>query len=42
MTAPKQGSIVRKLFVTLFGLAALGVGVWLFRSKKRRSAGPRA
>jgi hypothetical protein len=45
MTASRQGPFGRKLFLSLFGLAALGVGVWLFRSKRgrrssRRTTGP--
>jgi LPXTG-motif cell wall-anchored protein len=28
-----------KLSLLMLGLAALGVGVWLFRSKRRKSVG---
>jgi LPXTG-motif cell wall-anchored protein len=31
----------RKASLALLGLAGLGVGVWLFRSKRRRSSGRR-
>jgi LPXTG-motif cell wall-anchored protein len=35
----KRGEpLSRKLSLTLLGLAGLGVGVWLFRSKRRRSS----
>jgi hypothetical protein len=35
----KRGeSLSRKLSLTLLGLAGLGVGVWLFRSKRRGSS----
>jgi cbb3-type cytochrome oxidase subunit 3 len=35
-----QQRLSKRFFLGLFGLAGLGVGVWLFRSqrKKRRSA----
>jgi hypothetical protein len=34
----KRGeALSRKLSLALLGLAGLGVGIWLFRSKRRRS-----
>jgi hypothetical protein len=36
----KKEPLSRKLSLMLLGLAGLGVGVWLFRSKQRRSSGP--
>jgi hypothetical protein len=32
----ERGGLGKRFFVLLLGLAGLGVGVWLFRSKKRR------
>jgi hypothetical protein len=34
--ATPRRSLTRSLFTALFGLAALGVGVWLFRSRRAR------
>lgn len=38
--AGKDRPSTRKLFLALFGLAGLGVGVWLFRSRSRRPGRP--
>jgi LPXTG-motif cell wall-anchored protein len=35
----REEPLSRKLSLMLLGLAGLGVGVWLFRSKRRRSSG---
>ena len=35
----KEESLSRKLSLMLLGLAGLGVGVWLFRSNRRRPSG---
>jgi hypothetical protein len=33
-------TVSKKFFLLLFGLAGLGVGVWLLGSRRRRGAGP--
>jgi hypothetical protein len=37
--AEKKEPLSRKLSLLVLGLAGLGVGMWLFRSKRRRSSG---
>jgi len=35
----EEGTVTKKFFLLLFGLAGLGVGVWVFRSRRRRGPG---
>ena len=38
----RERGFMKRLFVVLFGLAGLGVGVWVFRAKRRGQQSGRA